>query len=92
MNRNFPCVYDLELEDVREWAQSRETALPVAVAIWAIADGERTAQRIWERPTPSEWDQVTMALDEYLRHGDFARSPDGFYKWGADQVRCLAPC
>ncbi|ARN83690.1 hypothetical protein B1812_15425 [Methylocystis bryophila] len=82
----------MELEDVREWAQSRETALPVAVAIWAIADGERTPQRIWEKPTPSEWDQVTMALDEYLRHGDFSRSPDGLYKWGLDHVRNLAPC
>jgi hypothetical protein len=92
MNRNFPCAYDMELEDVREWAQSRETALPVAVAIWAIADGQRTAQRIWEKPTPSEWDQITMALDEYLRHGDFARSPDGLYKWGPEHVKCPAPC
>ena len=58
MNRNFPCAYDMELEDVREWAQSRETALPVAVAIWAIADGQCAAQRIWEKPTPSEWDQI----------------------------------
>jgi hypothetical protein len=92
MNRNFPCAYDMELEDVREWAHSRETALPVAVAIWAIADGRCAAQRIWEKPTPSEWDQITMALDEYLRHGDFARSPDGLYKWGPGQIKCPAPC
>ncbi len=39
MNRNFPCAYyDMEFEDVREWAERRETAVPVAVAISAIAD------------------------------------------------------
>ena len=75
-NRNFntPLV-------TSEWANSRETAMPVAVAIHAISDSKRSADAIWDAPTPTEWDHVTMAVEEYVTHGDFKYDPYG-YSWG----------
>lgn len=64
------------------WADTRETHQAVAAAIHAVADTKRTADMIWEAPTPAEWDHVTMAVEEYLVHGDFAREDDGRYAWG----------
>jgi len=68
-----------------EWAASRETAMPVAVAIHAIADSRRSPEAIWEEPTPAEWDHVTMAVAEYVAQGDYETDPDG-YPWGGETV------
>ena len=82
MTRNYktPNVSD-------EWHESRDTHAAVATAIFAIADTSRTPEAIWEAPTAAEFDHVTMAVEEYLRHGDFARADDGRYHWGQEVIR-----
>lgn len=64
------------------WADSRQTHRAVATAIHAIADSTRSAQDIWEAPTPAEWDHVSMAIEEYVRNGSFPPEEDGRYPWG----------
>lgn len=85
MNRNYttPRVSD-------EWRITRQTSTPVAVAIHAIADQRRTPNKIWEAPTPAEWDNVVMAVEEYVRHGDFDYDFEG-YRWGQEVVRIEKP-
>lgn len=81
MNRNYkrPSVD-------ANWAASRETHAAVAVAIHAIADDSRAPEAIWEDPTPAEVDHVTMAVEEYIVHGDFDAEPDGVYPWGESEI------
>lgn len=81
MNRNYktPTVS-------REWANSRGTDMAVAVAIHAIADATRTPEDIWDAPTKAEWDHVHMAVEEYVRNGDYSLDIDGF-DWGCEKVR-----
>lgn len=69
-----------------DWADSRETDMAVATAIHAISGSNRSPKAIWEDPTWDEWDQVCMALEEYLRHGDFERSVDDYYIWGSESI------
>jgi hypothetical protein len=71
----------------REWAASRETHMAVAVAIHAIADDSRSAEDIWEQPTAAECDHVAMAVEEYIRAGDFPATDNGRYSWGMEAVR-----
>ena len=80
MSRNYetPAV-------AADWADTRETAMPVAVAIHAIASGTRTPETIWQAPTAAEWDHVCMAVQEYIDHGDFDADPAG-YSWGQETV------
>lgn len=81
MNRNYqtPPV-------AAEWAQSRETDMAVATAIHAIASSQRSPEAIWEAPTQAEWENVEMAVCEYVAHGDFTFDPAG-YCWGAETIR-----
>lgn len=72
-----------------EWAGSRETDMAVAVAIHAIADSARSAEEIWEAPTTAEVEHVTMAVEEYVRHGDFDFDPAG-YCWGQEIIKVEA--
>ena len=72
------------------WADSRNTHIAVATAIHAIADSIRTADRIWEDPTPAEFGRVEMAVEEYIEHGDFPAAPDGRYPWGCEVVQLPA--
>lgn len=81
MNRN----YRAPLVDAR-WADTRETHPAVARAIHAIADSKRSPEAIWDDPTPAEWDHVTMAVEEYIAHGDFPVEPDGRYQWGVEAI------
>mgnify|MGYP006370375519 FL=1 len=85
MNRNYetPRV-------AADWANSRDTDMAVAVAIHAIADSKRSPEAIWQAPTPAEWDNVTMAVEEYVMHGDFEYDPSG-YCWGQETVRISNP-
>jgi hypothetical protein len=80
MNRNYqtPAV-------PASWADSRQTDMAVAVAIHAISGGKRTPETIWEAPTPAEWGRVHMAVEEYVRHGDFEHDPTG-YCWGQEKI------
>jgi hypothetical protein len=85
MNRNY------QTPTVPEgWAESRHTHPAVATAIHAIAGKKRSAEAIWEYPTESEWQQVAMAVEEYLTHGDYPAEPDGLYPWGEETIR-VAP-
>lgn len=87
MNRN----YTTPTVDTR-WADSRETDMAVATAIHAIADSKRSAEAIWDDPTQAELDHVTMALEEYVRHGDFEHDPQG-YCWGSGvRISIDNPC
>ncbi len=69
------------------WAESRETSAVVAMAIFAIASGNRTPEEIWEAPTPAEWDMVTSIIEQATSNGDFAADEDGEYQWGAETIR-----
>lgn len=69
-----------------EWSQSRETHEAVAMAIHAIADASRSPEKIWEAPTSAEWDQVTMAVANYIANDVFPAEPDGRYPWGMETV------
>ena len=68
------------------WSDKRETHPAVAIAIHAIADSNRTADDIWHNPTSAEFSHVTMAVQEYLSHGDFAPTDDGRYQWGLEFI------
>ncbi len=71
------------------WGFYRETHPAVAMAIHAISDNRRSTHDIWEDPTLAEWDHVTMAVEEYVAHGDFPAEPDGDYRWGEDAIILL---
>ena len=65
------------------WAESRETHIAVATAIFGLSHiTERTPDAIWQDPTQSEWDHVTMAIENYIANGVFSAEPDGRYAWG----------
>lgn len=76
---------DLSRDDLRAWADSRETDEVVALAIHAIADPSRSPEAIWEAPTPQEWEQVTMAVEDYTDCGLY-ESQD-VYHWGEETLR-----
>ena len=73
------------------WAEIRKTHPAVALAIHAIADDTRSAELIWDDPTPDEWDNVTMAVEGYLNQGDFAYETNGLYPWGQESIHFIAP-
>lgn len=69
-----------------QWANSRNTHDAVAMAIHAIATSKRSPEAIWEAPTPGEWDNVCMAVENYLDCDLFPRDPEGRYMWGEETV------
>ena len=87
-SRNYRSRRDFD--DLTEWADCRETHKAVAVAIHAISDSSRSPETIWADPTPTEVDHVTMAVEEYMIHGDFERQDDGRYMWGLEAVEIPA--
>jgi hypothetical protein len=74
----------------RKWAASHRTHPAVAVAIHAIATRRRSPQAIWKAPTPAEWQRVTVAVAEYVNHGDFPREADGRYPWASQFISVTA--
>ena len=82
MNRNYahPTI------ETTAWCDGRETHPAVGAAIHAIADDKRSAEDIWESPTATEFDHVTMAVEEYLAHGDFEPTTTGRYMWGQEAI------
>lgn len=70
-----------------QWADCRHTHMAVATAIHAISDSKRSPDSIWESPTPAEIDHIKMAVEEYIRHGDFPAERDGRYPWGQESIR-----
>lgn len=69
------------------WAESRETSDVVAMAIFAIASGDRTPEAIWAEPTSAEWDNVAMIVEQATSNGDFAADDDGEYQWGLETLK-----
>ena len=69
-----------------EWAASRETHMAVATAIHALSGPGRTPEDIWADPTPEEWDQVCVSVENYVGAGVFAAEDDGRYAWGNEVV------
>jgi len=82
MNRNYRTTRDFGHDAISMWASSRETHPAVATAIHAIADSSRAPEAIWADPTAAELDHVKMAVEEYVRLGDYPFEPDG-YCWGS---------
>lgn len=64
------------------WAASRKTDIAVATAIHALSDSKRTPEQIWEDPTPAEWDNVRVAVQNYIDCGIFPA--DDLYQWGEE--------
>lgn len=85
MNRNYdrPSV-------TSQWSDSRETHPAVAMAIHAIADSSRSPEAIWTDPTETELDHVKLAVEEYVRNGDFRAEDDGRYPWGETYLTLAA--
>jgi hypothetical protein len=84
---NYPTPSSIgTLNQFRAWGNPRETDEVVVAAIFAIADSNRSADAIWESPTPAEFDHVKMAVEEYVREGYFAEREDGCYHWGQEKV------
>lgn len=75
---------DLSRDDLRAWADSRKTDEVVALAIHAIADSSRSPEAIWEAPTPQEWQQVAMAVENYTDCGLYVA--EGIYHWGEEKL------
>ena len=80
-NRNYNCP-----KVFARWCEVRETHPAVAAAIHAIASSKRDPQEIWAEPTETEWDNVTMAVEEYVRAGLFPAEDDGRYPWGFEAI------
>lgn len=88
MNRNYKTIRQIsQTLNLAKWADARETSLPVAAAIHAIADDRRDANAIWEAPTHAEYDHVEMALQEYADHGD---CNGGIHNWGEETITVYA--
>jgi hypothetical protein len=73
-----------------QWAASRNTHDAVAMAIHAISDNSRSPHEIWEAPTEAEYDNVALAVNNYLDNGLFDANPDGCYPWGCETVEIKA--
>lgn len=75
-------------ERLKEWANSRETSIEIAQAIYVKAEGDSTiAQKIWEEPSVEDKDEIrTLAFK--IQDIDFP-DPDlqdiCFY-WGGEKV------
>lgn len=84
-SRNYPKPESLATRSqLRAFGAPRETHEAVVAAIFAIASSKRPADAIWTAPTPAEWDHVTMAVQEYITHGDF--EPEDSYSWGQEAI------
>jgi hypothetical protein len=88
MNVNYDFDRAVSLQP---WAESRETHIGVANAIFAIADSNRTAEEIWEDPTVTECQHIKMALEQYIAAGLIEPSADGRYCWGVGFITVPAP-
>jgi hypothetical protein len=81
MSRNYKTAEQMGMtyDSAYRWGESRNTSAAVAIAIHAIASDARPAEAIWENPTGTEAQNVEMAVQDYVMHGDYA---PGEYRWG----------
>lgn len=84
MSRNYRRPNPAEID--QSWLSGRETHIAVACAIHAISDDTRSPDAIWEAPTHTEFDHVAMAVEEYIREGDFQAEDDSEYQWGLEVI------
>jgi hypothetical protein len=68
------------------WADSRKTHIAVATAIFAIARPDRSPDVICENPTEVERNHVRMAVEQYLREGNFPPASDNRYPWRQEVI------
>ena len=69
------------MRNLEHWADSRKTDEAVAVAIHAIATTDRTADSIWDDPTPEEEAAVIATL-----------VPGETYYWGDCTIPAWGEC
>ncbi|CCJ05845.1 hypothetical protein [Methylocystis sp. SC2] len=72
------------------WSVKRRTHPAIAQAIFALCNGERTPEAIWEAPTPEEWRKISELVVEYVADGDFAVDT-GKFAWGPFETLRLLP-
>ena len=83
MNRNFKSYTKPYDQAIQQEASSRETDLPVWVAIGLTSGQGRTTEQVWEDPKPAEHDHVCMMLNEWAINGDIDA---GTYNWGCEKI------
>lgn len=87
MSIQYKTIGELEISrgELIEWANSRETAEVVALAIHAIADSRRSPDLIWAAPTDAEYDHILMAVRNYVDNGLYDYD-DGVFGWGSETI------
>jgi hypothetical protein len=75
----FTSLRNQIMRNLEHWADSRKTDESVAIAIHAIATTNRTAESIWDDPTPEETAAVIATL-----------VPGETYHWGDCTIRAAA--
>lgn len=58
------------LNDLERWADTHETSLPVAKAIFEIARSDNDAQKIWEDPTGSQMKKIKTMINTDAKKWD----------------------
>lgn len=86
MSIQYKTIANLEISraELIEWANSRETAEVVALAIHAIADS-RSPDLVWAAPTDAEYDHILMAVRSYVENGLYDYE-DGVFGWGSETI------
>lgn len=69
------------MNSIKTWADSRETSIEIAEAIFWIAANEDEAERIWDDPTGSEIRRVVI----YVRE-TYPESEPADLQWGVDNM------
>ena len=83
MSRNYP-NYTKPSHYDRNAASSRNTDDPVWAAICIRANHyPRDPGAVWSYPSPADWDEVTMCLNEWAALGDIE---SGTYRWGEEEI------
>lgn len=91
----FPTIEVLGLTktELFEWCDCRETDLVVGLAIHAISepvnpkfpfDG-RNPDKVWCDPLPSEYENIVMAIENYINSGYFD-VPEDRLCWGDETL------
>jgi hypothetical protein len=69
------------LDELNRWSDSAGCSGEIALAIWELTADADTADRIWQDPTPAEFDAVTT------RAWELADADDTELHWGLETIR-----
>lgn len=75
------------MTDLEKWASERDTDEVVAAAIIAVAGQGRSANDVWENPSPSEERRVMEMIERLILAGFFKECDDATYYWGDRSMR-----